>query len=233
MNGNSIVAWAAALGVLILFIIMLFSGGPDEETLAKAEALKAAEARIADLEGRIEALTAAVDEGAAGDAETAEAVASLSDRVEKAGSRADGATATAAAVEARLESEVDALHHAIADIAAAGETSLKTAVSRLEAQIGAGGGAPAAEAPAAEAEAEPEPEPEPEGSGAGEIVSFSEELRIFVSRVDGAGGVARIAVNGRELVEARTGDRFEASDGACAATVEAIRDDRLILASDC
>lgn len=232
MNGNSIVAWAAALGVLILFIIMLFSGGPDEETLAKAEALEAAEARIADLEGRIEALTAAVDEGAAGDAETAEAVASLSDGVEKAGSRADGAAATAAAVEARLESEVDALHHAIADIAAAGETSLKTAVSRLEAQIGAGGGdAPAAEAPAAEAEAEPEPEPE--GSGAGEIISFSDELRIFVSRVDGAGGVARIAVNGRELVEARTGDRFEAADGACAATVEAIRDDRLILASDC
>lgn len=228
---NAATVAIGGLVVLIIVIIINMLSGPDEETLASREALATAEAKIAALEEKVEAMAGRLDEGAAAASDASGRLDALSAQVTDAAVSAEGAAAAAAATEKRLDAEVDALHHALADIVAAGETSLSKAVARLEGMIGSGGGEAApAEAPAAPAAEE---EAEPEGSGAGEAVTFAEGLRIFISRVDGAERVARIAVNGRDLLEARPGARFESSDGGCAATLAAIRGDRAIFETDC
>jgi hypothetical protein len=227
MTRNQTLLGAACLLLVGLLIgYAAGSGGPDIEDIdaavaerldaagaAEAERLAALETSLGELTGRLDAIEANVSSGA----ETAAGV----------GERIGGDLAALGST----------LGQRIHDTAASHLAALESGIASLRSDLATRPAAPAASAeqePAAPANPAAEGTP-PAGQGVGQTALLSDgAVRVFVSRVDGAAGSARLAINGAQAtLKPGESHTFQSDGQDCRVTLAAIDRGHVVLAGGC
>lgn len=218
MSRNTLLGAACLLLVGLLVGYIAGSGGPslkeidqavsarlDAASKAEEERAAALDARVAELGTRVDAVSADVKSGA-------DAVQGLGDRL--GGNLADLGTRLGDTVNAAGASSVAALQ--------GGLERLQQRLAAAPAAVPAAN--PAADVPQAGAAA-PEGHATglPAGTAAGETLVLSDAARVFVSRVDDAGGEALVYIDG-EPMTLKVGETapFQAGGEECQLTLAAV-----------
>jgi hypothetical protein len=230
MPSNRIVAivGGAVLFIFGLIIGAAISGGPSVEEIdaAVAKRIEAANAAQTAELGKIEASVSQL----AGD---------LGGRLDGIAGSVESGAKSVSDVGDRIGSDVEALgqslHSAVAESSASQLAALESGLAGLRGQISAApADEPASAAPAAEAPASAAAAPT-DGFSPGETAVLSDgALRVFVSRLDEAGGTAHLRANGQDVAVGVGQSAMVASEGGdCRVTLDALGGGKAAVSGAC
>jgi hypothetical protein len=221
MDNKTFVVGACALAVGILLGVLFSSSGPSLEEIkaAMGDELAAASEKSAALDQKVSGMAeqvTALSNGLGGIETT------VKDLSAKMGQDAQGGSDDVKALSARLEDMASSLTSKLSETAQSQATALRQGLAELAAKRDEGTAAPATtETQAASKPVEAAaPAGEPKGITPGMTESFADGgVRVTLSRVDDAAGVARLSVNG-QTVKLGAGDTMMAGD--CRVKVDSV-----------
>jgi hypothetical protein len=221
-NNTLMMAVGGGLLFVLGLVIGLMSGGG-----ASVEDIDAAVASRIDAASSVEAERIAALEARLGELST-----DVGGRLDQIGTGVDSSAKAVGDVGSKLGGDLEGLGQSLStriDTATAshlaalesGLAGLRGQISETPAAAPADGGA--AE-PAAQAAAPADPGTPAEGFGAGQTAILSDgAMRVFVSRVDDAGGKAHVRVNGNDMaLSVGQSETFSGDGGDCRVTLDAI-----------
>ncbi len=221
-NNTLVMAVGGALLFVLGLVIGLLSGGG-----ASVEEIDAAVAKRIDAASSAEAERIAALESSLGQLST-----DVGGRLDQIGTGVDSSAKAVGDVGSKLGTDLEGLGQSLStkiDTATASHlAALESGLAGLRGQISEvpaaapaeGGGAE----PAAQAAAPADPGTPPAGIGAGQTAILSDgAMRVFISRVDDAGGTAHVRVNGNDMaLSVGQSETFSGDGGDCRVTLDAI-----------